>query len=189
MSEFDFIFILISLILGLGITNLLAGVSRTFHRRRRDGIDDVHMVFTVATLVVLILNWWVEFSWRTQVHWSFDRFLVIVLWAISLYLMSAFLYPPDISETEQHRDIWVENRAGYYSAQISSIGFDILQTSLRGQLLHPVWYLPFMLHYALLAACGLVVARRGFDRFFGWYRLISVLVWALLVRRFLVANP
>ena len=30
--------------------------------------------------------------------------------------------------------------------------------------------------------------RRGYDRFFAWYQLITLLVWALFVRRYLVGD-
>jgi hypothetical protein len=40
----------------------------------------------------------------------------------------------------------------------------------------------------VLAAGGLIVHRRGYDRFFAWYQLITLLLWALVVRRFLVGN-
>src|SRR6267142_320785 len=61
MGEFDFISVLISLIIGLGIPNLVSGAGRVFYRRRRNPIDEVHMVLTVATLLILVLNWWVSF--------------------------------------------------------------------------------------------------------------------------------
>jgi hypothetical protein len=47
---------------------------------------------------------------------------------------------------------------------------------------------PFIGQYALLAGSGLIVQRRGYDRFFAWYQLITLLIWALVVRRYLVGN-
>jgi hypothetical protein len=44
------------------------------------------------------------------------------------------------------------------------------------------------LRYALLAGVGLIVSRRGYDRFFAWYQLVTLLIWALVVRRVLVGN-
>jgi hypothetical protein len=40
----------------------------------------------------------------------------------------------------------------------------------------------------VLAAIGLIAHRRGYDRFFAWYLLITLLIWALLVRRYLVGS-
>ena len=99
---------------------------------------------------------------------------------------SIFLYPPDLSESEEHRDIWLHNRVGYYGAFVVMCLFDILQTGMRGGLLHPVWYLPYVGHYAVLSAVGLALRRRGYDRFFAWYQLVTILAWCLFFRRFLL---
>ena len=96
MGEFDFISVLISLIIGLGITNLLSGAGRAFYRRQKSPIDEVHMVLTAATLLILVLNWWVIFSWRTETNWTFEKFLVLIVWMVSLFMLTIFLYPPDL---------------------------------------------------------------------------------------------
>jgi len=186
MSEFEYISILISIIIGLGVTNLLSGAGRAFFRRQKNPIDEVHMVLTASTLLILVLNWWVSFSWRNDANWSYEQFLALIAWTISLYMVTIFLYPPDLSEEEAHRDVWIQNRVGYYATFVIICILDILQTGIRGDLFHPVWYLPFVGHYALLAMFGLILRRRGYDRFFAWYQLITVLAWSLVVRRFLL---
>ena len=188
MSSFEFISILISIIIGLGVTNLLAGTGRAFYRRKQNPIDEIHIVFTAATLLVLVLNWWVMFSWNTEVNWSFDEFLVLIVWTISLCMLTIFLYPPDLSEAEEHRDRFQRNRTGYYSTFIAVCLLDVAQTGIRGDLFHPVWYVPFVGQYAVLAGSGLVVRRRGYDRFFAWYQLNTVSVWSRVVRRYLGAT-
>jgi hypothetical protein len=94
MSSFEFISILISIIIGLGVTNLLAGTGRAFYRRRENPIDETHIVFTAATLLILVLQWWVTFKWNDEVNWSFDKFLVLIVWTISLYMLTTFLFHP-----------------------------------------------------------------------------------------------
>jgi hypothetical protein len=188
MSSFEFIVALMSIIIGLGVTNLLAGAGRAFYRRRQNPIDEVHIVFTAATLLLLVLQWWVTFKWNTQVNWSFDEFLVLIVWTISLYMLTVFLYPPDLSEGEEHGDRFHRNRTGYYSTFVAMCLLDITQTAIRGDVFHPVWYLPFVSQYALLASAGLIARRRGYNRFFAWYLLSTLLIWALVVRRYLVSN-
>jgi hypothetical protein len=188
MSSFEFIAALMSIIIGLGVTNLLAGAGRAFYRRKENPLDEVHIVLTLATLLLLVLQWWVTFKWNTEIIWSFDRFLVLIVWTITLYMLTVFLYPPDLSEAEEHQRRFQRNRVGYYSAFIAMCGLDIAQTAIHSDLLHPIWYVPFVSHYAVLAAIGLLAHRRGYDRFFAWYQLITLLIWALLVRRYLVPD-
>src|ERR1041384_1484542 len=53
MSSFEFIAALMSIIIGLGVTNLLAGAGRAFYRRSENPLDEVHIVLTIATLLLL----------------------------------------------------------------------------------------------------------------------------------------
>jgi len=188
MSSFEFIAALMSIIIGLGVTNLLAGAGRAFYRRNENPLDEVHIVLTLATLLLLALQWWVTFKWNTEVNWSFDKFLVLIVWTITLYMLTVFLYPPDLSEAEEHQGRFERNRAGYYSTFIAMCLLDVTQTAIHGDIFHPIWYLPFIGQYAVLAGAGLIAHKRSYDRFFAWYQLITLLVWALMVRRFLVGD-
>jgi hypothetical protein len=115
MSSFEFIAALMSIIIGLGVTNLLAGAGRAFYRRKENPLDEIHIVLTVATLQLLVLQWWVTFRWNTELKWTFDKFLVLTAWTVTLYLLTVFLYPPDLSEAEEHQGRFERNRSGYYS--------------------------------------------------------------------------
>src|ERR1043165_4654335 len=161
MSSFEFIAALMSIIIGLGVTNLLAGAGRAFYRRKENPLDEVHIVLTIATLLLLVLQWWVTFKWNTEVVWSLDRFLETIVWTITLYLLTVFLYPPDLSEAEEHQRRFQRNRGGYYSAFLAMMALDIIQTAIHSDLFHPIWPLRSTGHYAVLAAIGLCVHRRA----------------------------
>jgi len=64
MTEFEYLAVLVSLILGLGVTHLWAGVGQMIHRRGRTKLDPAHVLWTAATFWTLILNWWVFFQSR-----------------------------------------------------------------------------------------------------------------------------
>jgi hypothetical protein len=94
--------------------------------------------------LLLALQWWITFKWRTEVNWSFDKFIVLIVWTITLYMLTVFLYPPDLSEAEEHQGRFERNRAGYYSTFIAMCLLDITQTAIHGDIFHPIWYLPFV---------------------------------------------
>jgi len=166
MSEFEFLIVFISVVIGLGVTHILHGVGRIIHNRGRIEVDTVHALWTANVLLILVLNWWVSFSWGDFTAWSFDIYLVLIVWAISLYMMAVILYPPDIRGDESYTELFERNRQWLFGMFILMIGLDIAQTALRGDLFSPPIYLPFVLHYALLAAIGIVVSNRRYQMFF-----------------------
>jgi hypothetical protein len=52
-------------------------------------------------------------------------------------------------------------------------------------LFQPIIYLPFVTHYAVMAAIGIPVANQRYQAFFAWYMLITLVLWCLIVRRLL----
>jgi hypothetical protein len=76
MTDFEFLSVLISIIIGFGLTHLLAGLGRAFHFRRVNKIDAVHVAWTIAVFFVLVLNWWVTLLWRGFENWTFAVFFM-----------------------------------------------------------------------------------------------------------------
>jgi hypothetical protein len=185
MSEFEYVAVLVSVILGLGIAHLLAGVAQMIHRRGRYKVDAAHLLWTGATFWTLVLNWWVFFQSRTFEGWSFDVFLIVIVWAVAYFLMAVVLYPPDIAEDEDYARIFERNRTWFLSLFVASVFVDIALTAVRGDLLDPPTYLPFVLHLAILGVLGIVIKSRRFQVFLAGYVLAIALVWSLVVRRLL----
>jgi len=81
-------------------------------------------------LLILLLNWWVTFSWRTIEVRSFDLFLVFIVWAGSHYALAIALYPFNGMVTDiQIRD-W-QPRSLLVTFIIVAI-LDYAQTAVRG---------------------------------------------------------
>ena len=185
MTEFEYLAVLVSLILGLGITHLLSGVGRMIHRRGQYKPDAVHILWTAATFWILILNWWVFFESRRLEEWSFTLFLIVIVWAVLFFLMAVVLYPPDMSEGEDYAAVFERNRTWFLGLFVASSVSDIVLTASRGDLLEPPTYLPFVLHLTVLGALGIVIKSRRFQVALAGYVLGTGLTWSLVVRRFL----
>ena len=182
MSEFEYIAVLVSLVLGLGITNILSGLGRMINRRNEYDIDIIHLLWSIALFVVLVLNWWVFFQNREWTDWSFEYFLAIIVWAVIFYLMTVVLYPTDNDDEQDYGKIFLQNRSWFLGLFIASNLMDIIVTALRGQLFNPPFYLPFVLHFVVLGLIGLFVKSRIFHISFSAYILFVSLSWSILVR-------
>ena len=185
MNEFEFLAVFISIIVGLGVTHILDGLARIIHNRGQYQMSKLHIVWTLNVLLILLLNWWVLFLWADYPTWSFDIYLLLIAWGISLYMLAVILYPPDIKAGDPYREIFEKNRNWLLGTFVVFVALDIAQTAVRGQLLEPRIYLPFVLHYAVLAGIGIPVANRRYQVFLAWYFLITLTLWCLIVRRLL----
>ncbi len=182
MSAFEYLAVLVSLILGLGIAHILTGVGRMIHLRRTVKVDSVHLIWTLATFLILVLNWWVFFQSRSVPSWSFAAFLLVIAWAVAFYLMAVVLFPPGMSGGEEYGAVFEFNRSWFLGLFVSSSLIDIIQTAVRGDLFDPPFYLPFVLHMVVLAGIGIFYNNRRYHLSFASYVLMIGLFWALGAR-------
>lgn len=185
MNEFEFLAVFVSIVIGLGLTHILYGLARIIHNRQRLRLPALHFVWSLNVLLILLLNWWVLFLWADYPEWSFDIYLLLISWGIALYMLAVVLYPPDIRGNESYEDIFEQNHKWLYGAFAFFILLDIAQTAVRGQLFQPKIFLPYSLHYLVMAAIGMAVANKRYQAFFAWYTLITLVLWSLIIRRFL----
>lgn len=179
MSQFEFLAVFISIVFGIAVTHIMAGVMRSFYRGER---DTTQLVFSAFIFIVLVVNWWISFRWRDHEVWSLDVFMIIILWAMTHYVAAITLYPPLSAGVEQpfrYRRHW------FLWAFIAVCVTDALQTWALGALFTPKSYLPFVGHYAVLGLLAVVIRKDFFYRWIGWYFLVSMISWAFIVRRFL----
>src|SRR5919202_3642700 len=100
MSPFDYIAVIVSVIVGLGVRQNLQGVGGLLEARTRVRLYWVHLVFTGIVLLGHLQFWWLFWSSRQVDAWSFFPFLFLLLQPIILYLLSSLCFP-DFSTTEK----------------------------------------------------------------------------------------
>jgi hypothetical protein len=183
VSQFQFVAVLVAIIFGLSLTHVLSSTARAFFMSSAFRYDKIRLVWTGFVLLILLLNWWVTFSWREIEVWSFDLFLVLIIWAGSHYALVISLYPFSGMSTDIQVQDWRPEPLLIIFIILALL--DFAQTWVRGQLFSSDYYIPFTLHYIALAMAAVIIRRRKFYNFTAWYFMISFVSWALVVRRFL----
>jgi hypothetical protein len=110
MDPFSYLSVLISIILALGMTRVLAGVGEMLQAHARRRIYWVHAVWVVNLFVYLVVAWWIFYRWRNQQPWTFLLFVFVLISPTILYLASIVLFPP-----ESALDEFVDYKAHYYA--------------------------------------------------------------------------
>src|SRR5882724_8970253 len=93
MAAFEYLSVLISIILALGMTRVLAGIGEMLQARSRRRIYWVHAVWIVNLFLYLVIAWWVFYRWRNQQPWTFFLFVFVLISPTILFLASLLLFP------------------------------------------------------------------------------------------------
>jgi len=110
MDPFSYLSVLISIILALGMTRVLAGVGEMLQARSRRRLYWVHAVWVTNLFLYLVVAWWIFYRWRNQQPWTFLLFIFVLISPTILYLASIVLFPP-----ESALDQFVDYKAHYYA--------------------------------------------------------------------------
>lgn len=99
MDPFSYLAVLISIILGLGITHLLGGLGHLLHVRRHARIYWPTLAWVGLLLLLHVQTWWAMFGLRALRSWSFLAFLLVLLQPVILYLLAALVLPDATSDS------------------------------------------------------------------------------------------
>ena len=98
MDAFSYLSVLLSIILGLGLTQLLTSVGRLIRHRDRVRADWLPLLWVAVLLVLYVQVWWTMFGLRALRVWTFIAFLTVVAQTITLYMMAAVILPDQVDD-------------------------------------------------------------------------------------------
>lgn len=139
MTPFEYLSVLVSIIIGLGLTHLLTSAARLIQLRRRVRGYATTYLWMLLLLILQVQIWWAAYEGRNDAEWTFHGFFAYLLLPILAALIS-YLLVPDL-EGEHHeldlRASFLENRVWIYgllgALAVISLGRDLLEDG-RGAL-------------------------------------------------------
>tara|TARA_B100001167_G_C16662524_1_gene253941 strand:+ start:79 stop:636 length:558 start_codon:yes stop_codon:yes gene_type:complete len=118
MNKFEFIMVLLSIIIGMGIAETLKTVSRFM--KDKTHLGSLHILWSVSTLIALIQLFWA--SWKTEYRadWTFIDLTIVITPAIIMYLIASLLLIPK-KETKNLDLYFINQRFPFFLLQLSLI--------------------------------------------------------------------
>jgi hypothetical protein len=160
---FDYLAILISVILGLALTHLLMGVSRLIQLRHHVRIYWVQLAWTFNVIIYVLALWWGMFWWKHLQVWTVQEFFFLTLYTIVVFLLASMLFPHECSEGLDCEEHFFRNKSWFFGIQLLASLFDIPETlfksydGLRGV---PREYYVFIAALLLIDVVGLRSSNR-----------------------------
>lgn len=109
MDQFSYLSVLLSIVLGLGITNLLMGLARVIQMRTRVRVYWPTIAWVITLFLIHVQMWWAMFGLRRVAVWSFPLYAITLLQPVLLFFLSAVIWP------DFDRDEALDLRANYYA--------------------------------------------------------------------------
>jgi hypothetical protein len=125
--------VLISIILGLSVTRLIAGLVGFAQHPTRRTVSWVHLAWVAWTLFNVITFWWWEFRLSTISHWTFALYFFICFYASMYYVLSALLFPDDLAGYEGYEDYFLSRRGWFFGFVALTQALDVIDTWVKGE--------------------------------------------------------
>jgi len=93
VDAFAYLSVLISIILGLAITQVLQGLRGLVIARARVRMYWPSVAWAILMLLVSVQSWWAMFGMRQLESWSFAQFTVVLVQVIATYMLAALVLP------------------------------------------------------------------------------------------------
>lgn len=133
MSDFEYISVLLSIILGLAITQLLSGIARLIRDGRRLAPAWWVMVIVATLLLADFQVWWASFEWRHIQGWNFFNYAAFMVLPMLLYLLAYLVLPENLRlDGRELADEFIQRRRMFYGIMMLVPLASFLQQHLFG---------------------------------------------------------
>lgn len=145
INPFEYCTILVSIILGLGITQLLAAFSDLLYNYKRVSFYWPQTLWGLFILFLHIQDWFITYQLKDKPVWTLTELLFVLLYPVSLFLAAKLLLPSNAKE--ESRDM-----KAYYMSQFP-VMFVVMSVSILISVLFNYW----LLHESLAGQALLLV--------------------------------
>lgn len=93
MQAFEYLGVLVSVVIGLAMTHLVLGIIRVIHSRESTIVYWVHLLWVFNILYTLLGFWWFFFAWQSLPEWSRAVYYLFIAYALCLSVAAGLLFP------------------------------------------------------------------------------------------------
>jgi hypothetical protein len=161
MDAFNYLAVLISIILGLGIAQLLTGFGRWIEHRNAFRPFLPAVMWAGILLLIHVQTWWSMFGLRLLGEWTFVRFAVVLLQPITLYLLAIVALPSSSAPSVDLRANYFAQRHWFFGLLAFLIFVSVVKDLVVSGLIPSGANLGFHAGFLALAIAALMTARDG----------------------------
>jgi hypothetical protein len=99
MTLFEFLMVLVSIIVGLGVTEILTGVALQIRCRGSSQAYWVHSCGVALIFLALLQTWWELWGLHNTPEWAFYSLVLMLVAPAGLYLVAHLIFPEPVKNS------------------------------------------------------------------------------------------
>jgi hypothetical protein len=130
MSEY--IAVLTSIIIGLGMAQLLLGLIRMIQDPDQAKPYWIHLCWVCYMFIYAVFWWWWEFKLGGIEVWTFGVYLFVIFYAVLVFILCALLFPTDLSGYDGFKGYFYAMRGWFFGVFCFSEIIGLGDTAIKG---------------------------------------------------------
>jgi hypothetical protein len=114
VPAYQHVVVVVSIVLGLAVTQLLKGVAQLYRTRHRVRTYWIHSGWIALLLLFGLLLWWTYWNYRGVPEWDFFRFVLYLCPMIAFYYLTAIVIPDPAEPVTDLKEYYFSNRVGFF---------------------------------------------------------------------------
>ena len=164
MQAFEYLGVLVSVVIGLAMTHLVVGIVRLVQSRKSTVVYWVHLLWAFNVLYLLLGFWWFFYSWQSLPEWSRAAFYLFIAYALCLSIAAGLLFPLT-GPVSNFQKFFYEHSRWFFGSLILVNFLDVIEVIAKansGIRPIPEVYFPFMAFIFVGLAIAMITSNRRF---------------------------
>ena len=160
MDAFSYLSVLLSIILGLAITQVLQGFRSLMLSRARVRLFAPPLIWAGLVLLMATQSWWASFGLADHTEWTFAEFAIVLLQLVLLYMVAGLVLPdmPAGEPIDLEAHYWREARP-FFGLLMAILVVSVAKDLLIDRHLPTAGNLTFHAAFAGLSTAGMASRR------------------------------
>lgn len=129
METFDYISVMISIVLGLGIANILNTIGILIRNKGKVIHSSTYYMHCLFVILLLFQAWWTVFGYKDYPEWDFFFYLFVLTMISMFYLLTEVFKVKEDLEVINLESVFLNNKTQYFLIFIASnVGGALIQS-------------------------------------------------------------
>ena len=182
MSGFDYLIVLISIVLGLAIANVLTRLATVITARERVDFYWPPLAWAVWLFFISVQHWWAEWGVRHTLRWDFGIFWLQMLVPVNLFLLSALVLPERDEDGKIDLGAWYfHNREWFFAILFFLPALSIAEEIARTGHMASQVNLAFLIFFDVMIVVGYFARSRRAQEWITGQAMVLTLVYVALL--------